>query len=391
MSTERTDVLVVGGGIHGAGVLQAAAAAGYSGLLIEQRSFARGTSSRSSKLIHGGLRYLESAQFSLVRESLTERAILLNTAPHLVRLVPFLIPIYRETSRRPWQIRVGLSLYAMLGGLRKDARFEAVPRTEWASLDGLRTDGLQAVFRYWDGQTDDAQLVRAVIASARSLGAEAVEGAGFVGAHREGDGWRVRFGDEHGDREVTCRALVNAGGPWVARIQDAIEADLPRPGVELVAGTHVEVPGHPERGIYYTEAPSDRRAVFVMPWKGHTLVGTTERPFTGDPAAIEPSEAELEYLLETLTTYFPQHPTEQLDAWAGLRVLPGGEGRAFDRPRDVTLVCDDARQPRCVSIYGGKLTGYRSTAEKVMHELSKTLPAASARADTRTLVLPEPG
>ena len=127
-----------------------------------------------------------------------------------------------------------------------------------------------------------------------------------------------------------------------------------------------------------------------MPWKDRTLVGTTERPYRGDPARIEPTEEEVAYLLETLTAYFPEHPTERLDAWAGLRVLPGGEGRAFDRPRDVTLVRDDPRRPRCVSIYGGKLTGYRSTAAKVMDELSKTLPAATARADTRTLVLPEP-
>jgi len=385
------DVLVIGGGIHGAGVLQAAAAAGHSATMLEASALARGTSSRSSKLIHGGLRYLETAQLSLVHESLTERAILLRIASHLVHLVPFMIPIYRHTSRRPWQIRVGLSLYALLGNLRRTARFETLPRAQWDALDGLETDGLQAVFRYHDGQTDDARLVRAVVASARELGARLRCPAEFLAARRESAGWRVRYRSGDAERECTCRTLVNAGGPWVDRIQGALEPSLPRPGVELVAGAHVQVPGTLERGIYYTEAPRDRRAVFVMPWKGQTLVGTTETPYSGDPALVRPTDGEVEYLLETLTAYFPGHATEATDAWAGLRVLPRGEGRAFDRPREVTLVRDDERHPTCVSIYGGKLTGYRSTAQKVMHALSKTLPAATRRADTRTLVLPDPG
>jgi len=390
-SARHADVLVVGGGIQGAGVLQAAAAAGHTALLLEERDFAAGTSSRSSKLIHGGLRYLESAQFSLVRESLAEREILLHTAPHLVRLVPFLIPIYASTSRRPWQIRVGLSLYSALGGLQADTRFETVRRDEWQDLDGLRTDGLQAVFRYWDGQTDDAALVRAVIASARELGAEALRPAAFLAARRTDDGWCVRYRHKGAEHECTCRALVNAGGPWVDRVQGLITPPPPSPEIELVAGTHVRVPGTVERGIYYTEAPRDRRAVFVMPWKGDTLVGTTEQPYAADPARIEPTEGEVEYLLETLAAYFPAHSRERLDAWAGLRVLPRGQGRAFDRPRDVTLVCDDERRPQCVSIYGGKLTGYRSTAAKVMQKLSHILPAAAPRADTKTLVLPAAG
>ena len=387
---DHTDVLVVGGGIHGAGVLQAAAAAGHDGLLLEEQDLARGTSSRSSKLIHGGLRYLESAQFSLVRESLAERAILLKTAPHLVRLVPFLIPIYRQTSRRPWQIRLGLSLYSVLGGLHADTRFEAVSRDEWSSLDGLSTDGLQAVFRYWDGQTDDGALVRAVVASARELGAQALRGATFLSAQPDDRGWRVRYRHQGLERECSSRVLVNAGGPWVDRVQALIDPPPPSPPIELVAGTHVEVPGTVQHGIYYTEAPRDRRAVFVMPWKGHTLVGTTEQPFSGDPAEVQPTEGEVEYLLETLAAYFPEHSTERLDAWAGLRVLPRGKGRAFDRPRDVTLICDDRRRPRCVAIYGGKLTGYRSTAERVLEQLGGALPSATARADTKTLVLPPP-
>src|SRR5580658_10137849 len=176
------DVIVVGGGIHGAGVLQAAAAAGHSALLIEKRALASGTSSRSSKLIHGGLRYLESGQFALVRESLHERAVHLRIAPELVQLRPFFIPVYKETRRRPWELKLGLWLYALLGGFDASTRFGRVPKSEWPRLDGLRMRDLDAVIRYYDAQTDDAQLTRAVVESARALGGEIAVPARFVGA-----------------------------------------------------------------------------------------------------------------------------------------------------------------------------------------------------------------
>ena len=149
------DVIIVGGGIHGAGVLQAVAAAGYTSLLIEKHALASGTSSRSSKLIHGGLRYLESGQFALVRESLRERAIHLRIAAELVELKPFYIPVYRDTRRRPWQLKLGLGMYALLGGFDPGTRFGAVPKRDWSTLDGLDTRGLTAVIRYHDAQTDD--------------------------------------------------------------------------------------------------------------------------------------------------------------------------------------------------------------------------------------------
>jgi len=387
---ERPDVLVVGGGIQGAGVLQAAAAAGHGALLLEARDFARGTSSRSSKLIHGGLRYLETMQLALVRESLRERRILTQIAPHLVELVPFYIPVYKRTTRRPWQIRAGLSLYATLGGLVEEARFSRVPHREWGRLDGLVTKGLQAVFRYHDGQTDDAALVRAVIASARELGGEALHPAELISARREDGGWRARYRAGEEVRECVARVLVNASGPWIERVVDRLDPIPPRCAVELVGGTHIELPGTLERGIYYTEA-HDRRAVFIMPWKGHTLVGTTELPYEGDPAEIRPTDAEVVYLQETLSEYFPARSTELLDAWAGLRVLPRGEGEAFDRPRDVTLVPDDPARPSYLAIYGGKLTGYRATAERVMEWIGRSLPRTGRRADTATLPLPDLG
>jgi len=386
-STEDFDVVVVGGGIHGAGVLQAVAAAGHRGMLLEERSPAAGTSSRSSKLVHGGLRYLETGQLALVRESLRERAILLRIAPDLVRLVPFHVPIYRDTSRRPWKIRAGLSLYALLGNLAPAARFERVREDEWGTLDGLRTDGLEAVFRYFDGQTDDAALVRAVLRSAESLGARYRGPARFARARREDSGYRIRFEEDGTERECRARALVNAGGPWVEILRRQIEPLPPGLEIDLVGGAHVEFEGALGRGIYYAEAPSDRRAVFVMPWKTRTLVGTTETPFAGDPAAVEPTQPEIAYLRDTLQHYFPAHAAKVARAWAGLRVLPKGATSPFRRRRETTLVADDERAPRMVAIYGGKLTGYRATAEKVVARLTGTLPTATRKADTRTLPL----
>src|SRR6202046_3003775 len=187
------DVVIIGGGIHGAGVLQAAVAAGHSALLIERRGPPPGTATRSSKLIHGGLRYLESGQFALVRESLRERAIHLRIASELVALKPFFIPVYRDTRRRPWQLKLGLWIYALLGGFDSSTRFGTVPRRDWSSLDGLETHGLDAVIRYHDAQTDDALLTRAVVQSALSLGAELAMPASFTGAVLSGDGVAVTY------------------------------------------------------------------------------------------------------------------------------------------------------------------------------------------------------
>lgn len=388
VSGQKVDVLVVGGGIQGVGVLQAVCAAGYSGALLERREAAIGTSSRSSKLIHGGLRYLETFQFRLVRESLNERKILRRIAPDLVRLVPFYIPVYRGMKRGKWMIRAGLTLYSLLGGLRKSARFRSVPRSEWADLDGLDTEGLKAVFQYQDGQTDDAALCRAVLQSAIGLGGLSDAGAEVISAEREGEGWRVRYrrgGEEHG---VWARVVVNAAGPWANRVSALAKPNPPRRAVDLVGGTHVELEGSFEKGIYYTEAPSDGRAVFTIPWKGHLMVGTTERVFDGDPAEIQPTEEEVEYLLGVHRRYFPASKGKVLESWAGLRVLPKAEGAAFKRPREVVFLKDRGERPSWLTVYGGKLTGYRHTGEEVLAEIRGGLGAGSGETvDTSRLQL----
>jgi len=392
---EQYDVVVVGGGIAGVGVAQAAAAAGHSVLVLEKTALAAGTSSKSSKLIHGGLRYLESYEFSLVHESLDERALLLRNAPDLVELKPFYIPVYSKTRRRPWLVRAGLSLYAILGRLRKQVRFRKVPRSDWDGLDGLNTEDLDAVFQYYDAQTDDALLTRAVMDSAASLGAELAMPAELVRAELRSDGCVVHY--MHDRRESTCeaRVLVNAAGPWVNRVAERIEPQPRRLDIELVQGSHIIVDGTVERGLYYVEVPRDGRAVFTMPWKGKTLVGTTETRFRGDPDTVQPTRAEKNYLLRVLHRHFPRYRDQRTvqDAFAGLRVLPSGPGHAFHRTREVILLSDrEGRRdpPRVLSIYGGKLTGYRATADKVVRRIEAALAKRRPVADTRRLRLSPP-
>ena len=388
---DRYDIVVIGGGIHGVGVAQAAAAQGYSVLLVEKKELASGTSSRSSKLIHGGLRYLETGQFSLVRECLRERAILLRIASDLVQLRDFFVPIYQNTRRRPWQLRIGLTLYASLSGFAKTARFGTVRRADWDGFDGLTTKHLQTVFQYRDAQTDDARLTQAVMRSATHLGAECAIPAKFVAGSLKDDGCEIVIDTNGSTRRIWTTVLVNASGPWANQVLECIRPRVATCQFELVQGAHIIVPVHANRGIYYLEAPQDQRGVFVMPWHEQTMVGTTETPFYDDPDHTHPREAEVRYLLEVFGYYFPQFadltPDDVCSAFAGLRVLPSGSGRAFNRSREMILHVDRPQRPRILSIYGGKLTAYRATAEKVIHQLAPMLPPRRAIADTRQLRL----
>lgn len=390
----KYDVAIIGGGIHGVGVAQAAAAAGYSAILLEKAELAHGTSSRSSKLIHGGLRYLEGGHLNLVRECLYERQLLVKNAPDLVKLIPFHIPVYKETSRRPIELRAGLSIYCALTGFHKSAQFHIVPRDKWKTLDGIKTEGLKQVFQYWDAQTDDKELTRAVMNSAQELGAELMEHTELLSAEKEGKGWRLNILQNGEERELQADVLVNASGPWINRILERIEgAHKPKP-VDLVQGSHIVLDHKVEKGIYYIEAPEDRRAVFVMPWHGKMLIGTTEKDFDDDPELTAPTDEEVNYLLATLKHYFHRFEgttsADVVDSFAGLRVLPKAEGRAFSRPRETILMCDDDSSPSLLSIYGGKLTAYRATADKVMTKLRRSLPTRKAVADTHNIHLHRP-
>lgn len=389
--SESVDLAIVGAGIHGTGIAQAAAAAGHSVLLLEQTAVAHGSSSRSSKLIHGGLRYLESGQFSLVRESLKERTLMLKLAPGLVQVQRFYIPVYAHTRRRPWQLRLGLSLYALFAGLTPEARFGTVPRRDWGQLDGLDTDRLQAVFWYQDGQTDDRALTRAVLRSAQELGARLVCPAAFESARLIDEGVELRYTLDGRIEDCRARVLINAAGPWAEAVARRITPALEIPALECVQGSHLVLEGRLERGIYYLESPHDGRAVFVMPWKGQVMVGTTETRFVGDPARVAPTAAEVHYLLGVLKHYFPRwrqvSEADVIERFAGLRVLPAGSDRAFHRSRETQLVLDRHTRPRVLSVYGGKLTTWRAVSERALDDIAGSLPRRRALARTDQLPL----
>ena len=382
------DVVIIGAGIHGAGVAQAAAAAGYSVLILEKKDIASGTSSKSSKLIHGGLRYLESYQFSLVRKSLKERAILCRLAPGLVKLQPFNIPVYKITSRRPWQIRLGLILYAIVGGLHKDNLFKRHGRKRIVNTDGLEQTGLQKVYQYQDGQTNDVNLTKAVIKSAKQLGAELQCSAYVESIEKKETVFEITYSEGRAKKSIQANIVVNAAGPWVNELHESVTSKVDSLEIDLVQGTHIIVDTVPPSGIYYLEAP-DQRAIFVMPYEFEgeikTMVGTTEKLYQAKADDVKPTSEEVDYLLNVYKIYFPNNiNVNVIDKFAGLRVLPKNDGSMFSRPRDTML---HWAMPGLLSLYGGKLTAYRSTSELVVNKIKSVLGKKKRIAYTEQLYL----
>ena len=382
------DVVVIGAGIHGAGVAQAAAAAGYRVLVLEKNAIASGTSSKSSKLIHGGLRYLESYQFSLVRKSLKERAILCRLAPDLIKLQPFYIPIYKTTTRRPWQIRAGLSLYALLGGLRKENLFKRISRKKFKNLDQLEQNNLKKVYQYNDGQTNDVKLTNAVMTSAKQLGTELILPAQLLSIDKNSSGFSVRFIKDNKEQNIQTKVVVNAAGPWVNECHKLVQPAAQSLEIDLVQGTHIILDAPVPSGIYYLEA-EDKRAVFVLPYEYNgevkTMVGTTEKLFAGKADDVKATTEEINYLINVYRTYFPnQTNINVIHQFAGLRVLPKDVGSMFSRPRDAIL---HWALPGFLTLYGGKLTAYRSTSELVIKKISPLLEKRRRIAHTEQLFL----
>ncbi len=386
-------MLVVGGGVHGVGVAQAAAAAGHSVLLVEKTKLAAGTSSRSSKLIHGGLRYLEGFHFGVVRECLRERRILLRVAGDLVRMDTFHLPVYADGRRPPWLIGTGLSLYTLLAGFAPGSGFSRLRAREMDSLPGLRQEGLRTVFQFQDGRTDDRLLTCAVMHSAISLGARLWQPAECLDAELTGEGAVARIRRGSLEQEILCRVLVNAAGPWVGEMTARIRPRPPETPFELIQGSHIVTRQPIVDRCYYMENPRDGRGIFMLPWGRSTLAGTTETRFQGPPDQVAPRQSEIRYLKKALLHFFPDCGDAlrgQVAAFAGLRVLPSGSGHAFQRSRETRLVADRESDPRVITIYGGKLTAYRATAQKVLARVASRLPRRKPVADTAILPLTPP-
>ncbi|MFL6059981.1 MAG: glycerol-3-phosphate dehydrogenase/oxidase [Marmoricola sp.] len=368
MSTHEVDVLVVGAGVVGAGAALDAVSRGLSVALVEQRDFASGTSSRSSKLVHGGLRYLEMLDFGLVREALQERGLLLTRlAPHLVRPVPFLYPLH-ATWERPY-VGAGLVLY---DGMAMAGKYEmGVPkhkhllRRQVARMaPDLRTDRLTGAIQYWDCQVDDARLVMNIARTAAAYGAHVASRTKVTGFLREGDrvvGARIRDLENDVDAEVRAKVVINAAGVWTDEIQDLV-GGRGALRVEASKGVHLVVPRDRIRSETGFITKTEKSVLFVIPWGRHWIIGTTDTPWDLDLAHPAASRADIDYVLGHVNTLL-KDPLDHEDVegvYAGLRPLLRGETEPTSRiSREHTVV---APVPGLVLIAGGKLTTYRVMA-----------------------------
>jgi glycerol-3-phosphate dehydrogenase len=380
--TEIFDLLVVGGGINGVAIARDAAGRGLSVLLCEKGDIAGATSSASSKLIHGGLRYLEYGQFRLVREGLAEREVLLRMAPHLVHPLRLVLP--QGPGARPrWMVRAGLYLYDRLGGAR------TLPGTRQLDLRDDPTgaplhDSVRFGFGYSDCRTDDARLTIVTARDAALRGAEIATRTALVAARREAGIWRVVLRDGDGaSREAAARILVNAAGPWVLDVLGRAGLST-RARLRLVKGSHIVVPKLYAGDHAYLLQNDDRRIVFVMPFeRDYSLIGTTELPFAGDPAEVRISAEEVAYLCRAVARWFkaPPGPADVVWSYAGVRPLHEDDaGSAASVSRDYVFDLDvdasGAAAP-ALSIFGGKLTTHRRLAEQALARLAPYLPQAA--------------
>ncbi len=379
MSQSHFDLLVIGGGINGVGIARDAAGRGLSVLLVEQDDLAQHTSSASTKLIHGGLRYLEFFEFGLVREALRERERFLTLAPHLVHPLEFVLP--QTHSPRPrWMIKVGLALYDRLGGRSRLPRSASAELRHSGYCDGLQPH-VERGFTYADCWVDDSRLVIMNALDAAERGADIRPRTRFVSATRDAEGWRCTLMDVARDAVITifARVLVNAAGPWVAEVLSRRVNVQRTKTVRLVKGSHIVVPRLYDGEHAFMLQNPDRRIVFVIPFQeDYSLVGTTELPI-GSPGVSPPITAEeSDYLCTSANRYFIRQLTRSDVVWSYSGTRPLFEDAAKDATavtRDYVLDLDatDDLAP-LLSVFGGKITTYRKLAEQALSKLSPYLP-----------------
>ena len=357
LASRRFDLLVVGGGIIGAGIAEAASAHGLSVAVVDKGDFAGATSSASSKLIHGGLRYLRLGDVGLVREAHHERRVLMNVvAPHLVRRLPFLLPLYDDGPYRPWFVQSGIVVYSTLARARLNGLVD-LDRAR-RMVPPLRGEGLRSCALYEDAWTNDARLTLANLRAAEDRGATVVNYAEVVGLRPvevRADGRTIA---------VDARRVVNASGPWLDRVR-RLEDPTARPSVRLSKGVHVVVDGAEDWRAALTISHDKVRVSFAVPWEGMLLLGTTDTLHEGEPETVAVSDEDVRQVLDeasvAVATLGPPRVT-----FAGLRVLPGGEGGTASAPRETVYTTGPSGM---VSVAGGKLTTYRRIALEALDQL----------------------
>ncbi|MGB3796821.1 MAG: glycerol-3-phosphate dehydrogenase [Alteraurantiacibacter sp.] len=380
------DLIVIGGGVNGAGVARDAAGRGAKVLLLEKDDLASGTSSKSTKLVHGGLRYLEYYEFALVREALGERETLWGIAPHIIRPMRFILPVTRNMRPR-WMLRAGLFLYDHIGGEGSLKKTRSVNMRKHPAGAPLEKQYRHA-FEYSDGWVDDARLVVLNAMDAAECGAQIRTRTPVTAARREGDIWHVEAGGE----SFHARALVNAAGPGADDLA-RLAGESPAYGIRRVRGSHIVVPKLFDHDCAYILQQPDTRICFAIPWENDlTLIGTTDADHPGSLDDVSASEDEIRYLCDAANRYFLNDitPDDVVHTYAGVRALvDDGSGRPEAASRGYELALSDAgRGAPILGIYGGKITSYRQVAQDAVEKLADRLPVLKGQGWTATTPLP---
>jgi glycerol-3-phosphate dehydrogenase len=377
------DLAIIGGGVNGCGLARDASGRGLSVYLCEQNDLASGASSAATKLIHGGLRYLEYGEFRLVREALSERETLWRIAPHLIRPLRFVLPHHRGL-RPAWLLRAGLFLYDHLGRRQLLAPARTLDLTRDPAGAPLKRGAFALGFEYSDCWVDDARLVILNALDAHLNGARIETRAKALAAERAEGRWRLTVADQRDGQTqpILAKALVNAGGPWAEDVLARLPRHPKRGHLRLVKGSHIITRKLFDHESAYVFQNSDRRVVFVIPYEGDfTLIGATEIDYAGDPSKAAASDAEIDYLTATACEYFARGPSraDVVSTFSGVRPLyDDGASAARAATRDYALQVDDSGPP-LVSIFGGKITTYRRLAEHVLDRLEPAFPGIGRR------------
>ncbi|MFK7882155.1 glycerol-3-phosphate dehydrogenase [Roseobacter sp.] len=390
--SDDVDLFIIGGGVNGAGIARDAAGRGLSVVLCEKDDLAAGTSSRSGKLVHGGLRYLEYYEFRLVREALIEREVLLNAAPHIIWPMRFVLP-HSPTDRPAWLVRLGLFLYDNLGGRKR------LPGTRSLNLkrdpEGASVkDDYSKGFEYSDCWVDDARLVVLNAVDAYESGAEVLTRTSCTTLHQQDGSWIATVEDTKSGqtRKIRAKAVVNAAGPWVNDVIGRVAGSNSSRSVKLVKGSHIIVTKFWEGQHAYLVQNHDKRVIFINPYEGDkALIGTTDIAYEGDPNDVTVDQSEITYLIDAVNRYFknPIRPSDVIESFSGVRPLfDDGNGNPSAVTRDYVLDLDRSRGAPLLNIFGGKITTYRKLAEHAVNDLKTIFPEMG---DDWTATKPLPG
>ncbi len=373
---KKYDIFIIGGGINGAGIARDASGRGLSVYLADKGNVGSATSSWSSKLIHGGLRYLENYEFMLVRESLKEREVISNIAPTITKPLPFVIP-YSKKLRSKILIRFGLFLYDNLGGKSK------IPKSSKINFKNQYSNILQSKFtlgfQYYDVQVDDKKLVEMNIDDAKKLGAMIVEKKKVISAKSDHNGWKITFEDND---TIETKILINAAGPWINDIINNVIQTNTKKSIRLVRGSHIITKKLYEEEVAFTLQNSDNRIVFVIPHKkDYSLIGTTEVDVTSPDNPLI-SDSEKKYLINTINNHFIKQISKDdiVETYSGIRPLIEDFKQASKVTRDYVFDLNlQNKNAPLLNVYGGKLTTYRKLSEKVIEELEPFLPIQNTK------------